>query len=345
MAKAKPANARIRQAGGRDQARLARDFAPFAQAPRAQLQRARGVALKMLRNLPLRSSLQPHQLEKLVSGIVDVLRKEGITPAHLGGTKLRDAALMLIELREVINYANYTLKRLKASRGGLVYLFKGKLLELFVHNNPGLRRDFKKMGIMQRKEFLNSVVNQRKKPRPGTKPPDPLIDATGVPREVSEQFGAPMKVTKIWISDGKGNREFIDIPYVALSPKPKGTFKVGESPFYARPTVTVEIKTRGLKSEGALKGAGPQVSDQLGRWRDAKTIGMEIDGTSYPPFKPEDILFNPRSHTPVVVTTAKKAFPEYDVRESRLGTKEAYVVVGIPVDTSALNKIVRVLFP
>jgi hypothetical protein len=345
MAKSnKPANMRVKQAGGRNQARLQREFAPFAQAPRAELKRARGVALKMLRSLPLRSSLQPHELEKLVSGIVDVMRKEGITATHLGGTKLRDAALMLIDLREVINYVNYTLKRLKATRGGLVYLFKGKLLELFVHNHPGLRRDFKKMGLMQRDEFLNSVVKQRKKPKPGTKPPDPLIDAKGVAREVTEPFGAPMKVTKIWISDGKGNREFIDIPYVALSPKPKGTFKMNESPFYASPTVTVEIKTRGIKSEGALKGAGPQVSDQLGRWRDAKSIGMEIGEATYA-FKPEDIVFNPASHTPVVVTTAKKAFPEYDIRDSRLGTREAYVVVGIPVDTSALNKIVRVLFP
>lgn len=345
MAKSqKPANTRIKQAGGRNLARLQKEFAPFAQAPRAQLKRARGAALKLLRSLPMRSSLQPHELEKLVSGIVDVLRKEGITPAHLGGTKLRDAALMLIELREVINYAAYSLKRLSSTRGGLVYAFKGKLFELFVQNHPELRRDFKKMGLMQRDEFLNSVVQQRKKPRPGTKPPDPLIDARGVAREVTNPFGAPVKVTKIWISDGKGNREFIDIPYVALSPKPKGTFKPNESPFFASPTVTVEVKTRGMKSEGALRGAGPQVSDQLGRWRDAKSIGMEVGEATYA-FKPEDIVFNPASHTPVVVTTAKKAFPEYDVRDSRLGTREAYVVVGIPVDTLALNKIVRVLFP
>jgi len=51
------------------------------------------------------------------------------------------------------------------------------------------------------------------------------------------------------------------------------------------------------------------------------------------------------SHTPVVVTTAKKAFPEYKILDSTHGTKEAYVVVGIPVDTLALNRIVRVLFP
>ena len=50
------------------------------------------------------------------------------------------------------------------------------------------------------------------------------------------------------------------------------------------------------------------------------------------------------SHTPVVVTTAKKAFPEYKILDSTHGTKEAYVVV-IPVDTLALNRIVRVLFP
>ena len=123
MVKAKkPANTRVKQAGQRNQANLAKEFAPLAPAPRSQLKRARGVALKLLRSLPMRSSLQPHELEKLVSGIVDVLRKEGITSAHLGGTKLRDAALMLIELREVINYTKFTLKRLKATRGGLVFI-------------------------------------------------------------------------------------------------------------------------------------------------------------------------------------------------------------------------------
>ncbi|MCY7355302.1 MAG: hypothetical protein LH470_09555 [Lysobacter sp.] len=340
----KPPSKKAQGAVDKTHKRLKDGFPAFAQAPTSARKQARGTVLKLLRSLPAHSKLNPHQLNKLIDGVVDVLKKEGITPKHLGGKSYRQVAVILIELREVISYTTYSLKRLKESRGGLAFAFKGKLFELFVHNHPELHADFKKMGRLQRDLFLNDTVLKRKaKPKTGQPIPKPLINAKGKPVEVSEKFEAPVKVEKIWISDGKGSREFIDIPYVCLSPK-AGVVKPGEAAFFVSPVVSVEIKTRGVKSEGALKGAGPQVSEHLARWRDAKTVGMEIDGVSIT-FKPEDILFNPTSHTPVVVTTARSTFTDYEFRRSSVGSREASLVVGIPVDTQALNKIVGLLFP
>lgn len=340
----KLASKNARRAINKTDKHLKDGFPAFAQVSNSAREQARVTVLKLLRSLPAHSQLNPGQLNKLIDGVVDALKKEGITPKHLGGKSYRQVAVILIELREVISYSAYSLQRLKESRGGLAFAFKGKLFELFVHNHPKLHADFMKMGHLQRDLFLNDRFSKRKAgPTTGQPIPVSLINAKGMLVEVSERFEAPVKVEKIWISDGKGSREFIDISYVCLSPK-TGVVKPGEAAFFVSPVVSVEIKTRGVRSEGALKGAGPQVSAHLGRWKDAKTVGMEIDGVSLA-FKPEDILFNPTSHTPVVVTTARSIFMNYDFRNSSVGSRETSLVVGIPVDTLALNKIVGLLFP
>jgi hypothetical protein len=339
----KPLPERVRSRAQRALRAGKEEFPEFVQASAKERRGARGAVLKLLRSMPAYSKLAPHERNRLIVSLVDTLRKEGITPKHLGGTSYQQAALLLMELREVVGYSAYTLAKLKESRRGLVHAFKGKLFELFVHNSPELDRDFMKMGEIQRRHFLNDIVARR---RPGTKSttmPGALINAKGADVEVIENFAAPKKVTKIWIHDGKGNREFIDIPYVCLSRK-RHRLKKNENPYFVSPVVSTEIKTRGARSEGALKGAGPQVSEHLARWGDAKAIGMEIDGVSHS-FVPGDVVFNPAAHLPVVVSTARSQFPEYEIRTSRVGSGEAFLLVGIPVDTKALNKIVGVLFP